>query len=224
MMMEMRKQNPGFTLLELILALAIGVMLASALFVTLSIAFKAKRTAEAAVTPGRTTSIVADLIGRDLENCVVPNATDGALAGPFEGVQQGGGNGESDAVDFYCVGSDGMDNDSPTSDGIRHVELAIDSNANPPTLVRRVWRNLLSPQDNGPDTEEILCRNVKSFALAYFDGTDWQTDWDSTVTTVPNSLPTAVQITLVLNNSADPNLPYQIERTIPISCGVVQTN
>jgi len=213
------RRTRGFTLIELLLAMAITVVLASALYVTMNIAFKAKRSAENAVAPARTTSIVSDLIVRDLENCVLPTAN-GVLMGAFTGTQQGGGSGELDTVDFYCLGSDGINDDSPLSDGVRHVQLLVDTTSNPPVLIRRVWRNLLSSQDEVPQ-DEILCRGVRSFALQYFDGTQWQMDWDST--TVNNTLPTAVQVTLDMENPAKADAPpYRIVRTIPLACGVSQ--
>jgi general secretion pathway protein J len=214
----------GFTLIELLLALAITVALAAVLYESISVAFRANRIAEAAVAPARTTSIVADLIGKDLENCVPQSANyPNAMAGPFQGEQQGSGAGEMDTLDFYCVGDDGAASVQPLSEGMRHIELAVDTNANPPTLVRRVWRNLLSADQENPD-EEILCSGVRSFALQYFDGTQWQPDWDSTTLPATSSLPTAVQVTLLIDNASDPTLPPQtIQRTIQLACGTPQT-
>jgi hypothetical protein len=59
--------------------------------------------------------------------------------------------------------------------------------------------NLLADQEPDPDTEmEVLCRDVKGFNVEYFDGTDWQSSWDSTATTPANMIPVAVRITLEL--------------------------
>jgi hypothetical protein len=61
--------------------------------------------------------------------------------------------------------------------------------------VRRVTTNLLAPQEPEP-TEEVLCRRVSSFNLAYFDGSSWLDGWDSDAK--DNTLPVAVEVTLVL--------------------------
>jgi hypothetical protein len=58
-------------------------------------------------------------------------------------------------------------------------------------LVRRVSTNLLSPKVIDPN-EQVLCRNVVSLNLRYFDGTSWVDEWDSTEDA--NSLPRAVEI------------------------------
>jgi hypothetical protein len=78
---------------------------------------------------------------------------------------------------------------------------------NPPALVRRVTRNVLSSVQQPAD--EVLCRNVQNFSVRYFDGTNWQTDWDSTA--LGDVLPYAVEVTL---NIAD----RQITRIVPLAC------
>jgi hypothetical protein len=61
-----------------------------------------------------------------------------------------------------------------------------------------VTTNLLSPKSADPD-EQVLCRNVTSLNLRYFDGDRWLTEWDSTADA--NSLPKAVEIEIELANS-----------------------
>ncbi len=70
-----------------------------------------------------------------------------------------------------------------------------------------------------PPDEEVLCRNVRSFTVQYFDGTNWQDNWDST--TVGNVLPMAVAFTIELNpaNPKNPNAtPLRISRVITLPC------
>jgi hypothetical protein len=81
-----------------------------------------------------------------------------------------------------------------------------------------VTRNLLASAQIQPE-DEILCRGVRSFALQYFDGSYWQTEWDSTA--VGDVLPLAVQIQLELEPAAGPDsdgLPNRIVRIIPLAC------
>jgi hypothetical protein len=58
-------------------------------------------------------------------------------------------------------------------------------------LVRKITRNLLSPRDVDPE-EQVLCRNVTSLNLRYFDGDSWLDTWDSTADA--NSLPLAMEV------------------------------
>jgi prepilin-type N-terminal cleavage/methylation domain-containing protein len=222
------RRQSGFTLLELILALGMVAMLSLTLYMGLTVTVRAKERAFAAVAPVRTVLLAADLVRQDLES-VLPCKQ--LLAGPFIGTSQNG----ADILDFYCLGSDvgwhaapvaqqgltpAQGGDVPWSEGPRHVVLYLDTTAQPPSLIRSVTRNLLAPTVPPPD-DEILCRNVKSFTVRYFDGTDWQDSWDST--TLGDILPQAVQLTFeaVIDDQPKPGqqpIVYKVTRVFPLAC------
>lgn len=209
------RTSRGFTLLELILAMAMIMVLSASLFSTLNIVFRAKRSAERAVRPVRISSIVSDIITKDLESVVMPSAasndTTGTaiyLAGPFVGTPT--------AVTFCCLQSDGLPGDVPLSEGIREVTFGVSNDASQPTLLRNVRRNLLAPTVEEPQ-EEVICRNVESFELGYFDGVDWYTDWDSTQ--LEGAIPTIVRIDLkirVAEPGQDPTQPGTQFTVVPV--------
>jgi hypothetical protein len=58
-------------------------------------------------------------------------------------------------------------------------------------LLRQVTTNLLAPNQLVAN-EQVLCRNVVSLNLRYYDGSDWLDEWDSTADS--NSLPLAVEV------------------------------
>jgi hypothetical protein len=65
--------------------------------------------------------------------------------------------------------------------------------------------------------EEIICRGVAQFSLRYFDGSAWQTSWDSTQ--LDNQMPEAVEVTLQLQTPAGSNqAPKTFVCVIPIAC------
>lgn len=65
-------------------------------------------------------------------------------------------------------------------------------------LVRQLRRNLLPQVENAdPDEESVVCRNVRTFLIRYYDGQQYEDVWDSTQ--LGNSLPMAVEITLELD-------------------------
>jgi type II secretory pathway pseudopilin PulG len=219
-------------LLELMIALAMVAMLAGGLYMSVSVAARARDSAAAAVQPLRTALLAADLVRQDFEAILPPTGT---LAYEFVGTS---GNG-ADTLDFYCLGNDagwnlqevppvGQDlqnGPQPWSDGPRHVTLALRTDVNPPALVRQVTRNLLATAPQDPE-EEILCRNVKSFTLRYFDGTTWQEDWDSAAE--GDVLPSAVQMTMeVLLDPARPGEAprvYKVVRTFPLACATAPSD
>jgi type II secretion system protein J len=211
-------RRKGFTLLELLLAMSLMLLLSLSLYRTMSVATNARRTSERAVLPVRSASAVAELMSQDLSSVLPPT---GILAGPFAGQHQTGSTmgASADILDFFCVGEDlpPAQQTQPLAEGIRHVELAMRTDVNPPQLVRRVTRNLLTTSQ--PDVEEeILARNVRSFGLRYFDGTTWTDSWDST--TADDSLPVVIEMTLELaidpQNESAPT--YHVTRLIPLAC------
>lgn len=233
--MQRLRNNRGFTLLELLLAMAMAAILSVTLYATLNTAIKARRTAQATAEAARTGMIAMDLICHDLESVVRPASTADASAlnvkltlnGPFQGVHKGGAGSESDDLLFTTIANEPTaDPNDPLAEGAREVEVYISTEVNPPALVRRVNRNVLAPAQQNGDVE-ILCRNIRGFAVQYFDGQTWQTDWDSTQ--VGDVLPFAVRVTLTLNDPNNAVLPNgqpavrTVTRTIPIACARLST-
>jgi type II secretion system protein J len=210
-----RSRNSGFSLLELVLAMTMAAMLALTLYTAMNVTIRARRSAALAVEPTRAAVVVCDLLRQDLESVPPPV---GILAGPFIGTHQAGANGaDADGVQFCTIGADaGTPDDAQLAEGIRRVELLVRTDVSPPALVRRVTRNLLASTEPHVE-EEILCRDVRSFSLRYYDGYAWQESWDST--TLGDVLPIAVGITLEIGGDADgAQLPRRITRVVELSC------
>jgi len=188
-----RRQPAGFTLLELLVATGMTAVLAGSLYATLHTAFKARRSAFAAVEQVRRTELALELIRADIESAVVPKDI---LAGAFVGEDMADGTGRpSDVLALHCA-ADGALNKEGIGD-IRMVEFACeaDEEGEGLLLLRRVSVHLLATRVEEPD-EEVLCRGVRSFDLRYFDGLDWLESWDSAMQ--DNALPLAIEVTLEL--------------------------
>ena len=184
----------AFTLLEVLLALAIMSVITVALFASLHVAFKARDRSEAALEPVRTSEAVMELVRAELESALPPR---GKLVGAFVGTSwQAGGGLEDDELTFYATTTAPAGVFAPGD--VKQVQLRtlIEQNTGRRVLVRRVVSNLLSPVLVEPD-DEILCRGVASFDVIYYDGVQWWTTWDSTYER--DSLPVAVQVTLQLD-------------------------
>jgi len=216
------RKTSAFTLLEVLVATALIALLAGSLYASLSIAFKARRSALAAVEPSRKVDLAMQLLAEDLRSAVVPNGT---LAGTFVSQEAKDNHGrDSDSVMFCCTTCSPEPQEGIGD--IRKVELACEPSDDGKTqiLVRRVTTNLLSPVALDP-TEEVLCRGVFGFGLRYFDGTDWLDSWDST--TENNTLPCAVEVTLQLDDPSgrNPNVGgYITSQVILIPCAPAPTN
>ena len=206
----------AFTLLELLLAVAIAAVLAVSLMSALHIAIRARNTAEAALRPGRGAEAALAFVRADLESALPPR---GVFAGTFSGTDWRDSQGRpADSVVFYTAGPAPMYAGGSGGD-IKKVEItpATLLGSGERALLRRVSTNLLSPVLRDPD-EEILGRGVVSFNLRYFDGTVWLDYWDSSAQ--EDVLPLAVEVTLEME-PADPArdpLPRRFTRVVAVSC------
>jgi prepilin-type N-terminal cleavage/methylation domain-containing protein len=205
-------RRPGFTLLELLLAMAMSAIIAGSLATTLFVAYRARNAAERTIDASHTTDAISDVLKRDLANAMppTPNPDDHlVLSGPFQG--------DTSHVDFYCSG---LESKADVQGGCRWIELALASDpkdASRQILVRRVCTNLLAPMKQDP-TEERICSNVSAFTLRYYDGTSWYDMWDSA--DHADALPVAVEVTISLLPNANSSQPTEMVRIVRIPCGV----
>lgn len=177
-----------------------GALMVS-LYTGFRIAFGSRERAEGALEPARIAALAMELIRTDLESAMPPT---GVLAGAFVSKTLPGtsgsaivdvyGESEPDLSFFSCANfPDGTD----SAGEVRHVAYVFAGGEGgvPGELVRRITVNLLAPEVPAP-AEEVLCRNVLSFTLRYYDGTTWQDTWSSSQQ--GNALPEAVEVTLAL--------------------------
>jgi type II secretion system protein J len=187
-------------MIEMVLALAIVAIIATSLSSVLWQVYHTTRQATAAVNPSSQASIALDYIAGDLANAIQPNTTNTsgtALAGDFEGTQATDAAGqEGDDLQFF--GTAESPQHAIANGEIKHFEYTVvqPTGNTDCVLVRRVIRNLLPPSMVPAPDEEVICRGVQSFTVQYFDGSNWNTTWDSTAE--DNTIPAAVQIVLQL--------------------------
>lgn len=214
------RKYKAVTMLELLVAMVLMVVIASCLYTALYTGFRAKRSAMSAVEPTSLAINAIELIKQDTYG-VLPLG--GTLAGSFLGNDSVGVNGvQADSLVFYTT-QIYSENDHPVG-GLGKIELVLEEDTDYDRenyrLVRRITTNLLSPRGIDPE-EQVLCRNVKSLNLRYFDGDKWLDDWDSTADA--NSLPLAMEIDIqVLYNTNGSNKESQVRRltqSFAIPCG-----
>ncbi|HEX4053969.1 MAG TPA: type II secretion system protein GspJ [Tepidisphaeraceae bacterium] len=208
-------RRSGFTLLELVIALAMVTIIVATLASSLSLAYHATQRTEAAIAPSRQAAIALDYMSDDLQSAL-PRGTE--LAGNFEGTQAQDDRGhEADDLIFYSTAESPQHVDA--NGEIKEIEITVEHplNSSDYVLVRRVTRNLLTDVQPAPD-EEIICRGVSSFTLQYFNGSSWNPTWDSTQE--DNTIPAAVQVTLELQEPAAGGKMRTIryDRIFPLSC------
>ncbi len=211
--MDERDYRRGFTLLEMLLAMALMSMLAASLYASLNAAFGGKRTVERALAPARRGAAAMAMLQADIESAVAPT---GVLAGEFVADDEEDAAGEPADILLLHTRAPDQSRWEPRSPIVRlQILPAWDEETDEKVLVRRTTVNLLAPEAEEP-AEAVLCRGVRSFDLAFYDGTDWVEKWDSTV--MGDALPPAVEVTLVLAGN-DPEEDYMLQRTFALPCG-----
>jgi prepilin-type N-terminal cleavage/methylation domain-containing protein len=216
-------QIRAFTLLELLVALAIVGLLSGVLYAALHIGFAARASVQRTMEPRQRADIVTNFLCRDLESALPPTGT---LSGAFIGVDGQDDRGQPGDDLLFCAAVSGPSVALATD--IRQIEYIIMPDGDDHVLMRRVTSNLLSPVTVTPD-DEVLCRGVQSFNVQYYDGTNWYDNWDSTQPaslTGPsqsNALPQAVQVTFALEPSSPGKPPLTVSRIIQLPCAVPAT-
>ena len=217
--MSRGRMRQGFTLLEMLVALAIMGVLATSLCMSLHIAFRARRSAEAALAPANALTLALDFVRRHIESALPPT---GVLAGAFVGEDKADGSTgiNSDTLTFFTNVGDATGAQSD----IRKVQLALvesDDGASR-ALALLVTTNLLATETPEP-TQEILCRQVAGLSLRYFDGSDWYDSWDST--TRDTALPLAVEVTLKLKieGESDETPTHAVTQIFSLPCSSTQS-
>jgi prepilin-type N-terminal cleavage/methylation domain-containing protein len=238
--LAMRKlRTSGFTLLEVLVSMMIVVILIAVMASVITVAFRQKNAAEAAIEAVRDTQAAGELIVNELSNAASPTPSTQPMTGGIEtdtstlglgnnGTAGGLGSisqnytpalygafyGERSSVSFYTTGSEPK---SALKGDAKWVSYSLDKDKDGnPALVRQVETNLLADQQSDSLPTEVLIMHVRQVIFKYWDGTQWLDSWDSTVNS--DTLPYAVSIELTLDPSRTGGDERVIKRFASLWC------
>ena len=187
------RRSSGFTLLEVILAVAMTAIVTTALFTTMSGAFNTRRQAEDHLSGRDSARAVMHILRDDLQ-CVPP--VGGRISGIFMGEDASGMNSSDADALTYITANPKLKSAQDLAD-LRGVELRLLKSSDDPdyyVLGRMITGNLLATITPEPELQ-VLARRVVSMNIEYFDGNDWLNEWDSIER--DNTLPAAIEVVLV---------------------------
>ncbi|MBC8094383.1 MAG: prepilin-type N-terminal cleavage/methylation domain-containing protein [Akkermansiaceae bacterium] len=208
--------NPrGFTLIELILA--IGIM-AIVMVAINAVFFAAMRLRE------RTTALVEESLPLQQSLAILRRDLQGAMAWSSNGVFSGNFKvgevtslGSSLPVDIEFNTTTGVIRDSEPWSEIQKVGYGLRPSANRDLpgsdLYRCVTRNLLATITPQPD-EQWMLSGVESIEFSCYDGAQWRSSWDTSIT--DTNLPGAVRVRILLANASGGTSVRPIEMVVPI--------
>lgn len=187
-----REKNAGFTLMEILLAILAFAVLMAALQTVFFSALRSRRESQERIADLQRRSQVRGVLERDLRNALFQTnglATYFLLRSDTEGA------GRADQLEFFTT--TGVISDANPAGEIQRVVYAtapadqFSTNQEGRILYRAIYRKLLSEVEESPSTT-ILLRDVASFEVACFDGSEWIESWDSTL--LDGAHPTAVRV------------------------------
>ena len=213
----------GFTLLELLLATAVGAIVLLVINATFFAALRLHNTTHEKIDNDLVVQRALGIVRKDLAGIMLPanpQATTNKLSGQLtsDPISTNSMDGMGERITPDITTSSGqIDGWTPFAE-VQMVSYylapAVDGG---PTkdLVRVVTRNLLPATDPTTDNQRLL-PGVISATISYFDGQYWADTWDSTTT---STLPTAIKFSLVLaprENAGPRSDPGPIELIVPV--------
>lgn len=220
----------AFTLVEVLLAMAICAIVLVAIQAVFATAVRLRDRTSSAVTEGLPVERSFEMLRRDLKGAVGPG---GFLAGDFKcGVPTVGANmgltGEAAGglgLDFFTA--TGLISDTAPWGDVQEVFYEVRASTDPDRpgqeLVRAANRNLLSTTLATPDSQTLL-KGISSVELDCYDGFQWRNYWDTS--SGDTNLPLAVRIRIHLASPGEEratSTQQPLEMTVPLTT-VTRTN
>lgn len=220
----------AFTLLELLLATAVGAIVLLVINATFMSALRLHNTTHERIDDDVMVQRALAIVRKDLAGIMLPAAVpanSNTVVNTFSGQLVTDGS-TTTTTNLLDNSGERITPDITTSTGrvdgwTPFAEVQVVSYYLSPSadgnggkdLVRLVMRNLLPATDPIAESQ-VLLPGVLSAAISYYDGVDWLDTWDSTETT---SLPTAFRFSIVMaprGASASSVDPAPIELVVPV--------
>lgn len=235
--MNKKKTNGGFTLIEMLIALAIILIIVTMVYGSYAATTRSMDVCGTRMDCSERASLVLRLMARQIRGAYVPVPDANAAASPevpagaiqtlsdssgggartFVQAEQAWFRGDSDAargrlLSFVTTSGPGAGPDVPRSLG--RVGYLYDRSSATLSMRRQDCVDPIgNPEDAG--TIQPILSKVAKISLAFYDGERWQDEWDYDK---QQELPRAVKIELVLKDKMDRERHY--ETTAPVFCQI----
>ena len=191
-----RSHEAAFTLLELLIATAVGAIVLLVVQTTFFGALKLHHTTHARLDADLMLQRALGIVRRDFAGLMLPGGTlSGQLQTTVFSSSLGDTFGERISPDFI-TNSGKIDGWNPFSEvqRVAYFLAPAADNSGAKDLVRVVQRNLLPVQDE-PGLPQIILHGVQEADVSFYDGTAWTDAWDSEASA---TLPTGLKFRLTL--------------------------
>jgi type II secretion system protein J len=207
----------AFTLIELMLAISIMAIVLVAINGMFFTALRLRNTAVSSLEATLPTEQALDVIQHDLANIVGSTNTNGIFFGPLQTQNQTNVLPNQIGPDFYVSGGE-LDGMTPWScvQKVDYVLAAPTNGVRGPgmDLIRAVTRNLVPlSQPTQPDEKHAILSGVQSLNFLYYDGNQWDRNWDTTQQT---NLPLAIKVQIHMASVRGALAQQPLELVVPV--------
>jgi general secretion pathway protein J len=214
-------KSRGFTLIEIMVAVAILAMAVVMVFSSMRTTFKTKAAVEAQSGRYRTVRLALERLTRELSMAYISQNED-TFQQERRTFFQGKRHADYDEVRFSYFGHQRLYADGRESDTAQVVYICAPDreDSRRTNLLRRETRRLsnLKP-DEAPGETDIVCDDIVKFRLEYWDARDkqWREEWVTTAADgQPDRLPSRVRVTLTVHDERGKEVPFQTEARLAI--------
>lgn len=216
----MKRRESGFTLIEVMIALAILSSITVLIFGSYQQTFKSQRVVEANLSRYRSARLAMDRILRDvqmayLSNNIVPG-TEQTPRTFFDGIRRG----DIDELRFTYFGHQRLYAESKESDtaAVSYFGGRDRENSRQLNLYRKETRRIQAERFEAiPGEVELLCEDVVRLEFKYYhpERKEWLDTWrTSQADGYPNRLPSRVQVRLIVHDENGNELAFASEARI----------
>jgi type II secretion system protein J len=204
-------RGSAFTLIEVLLAIGIFALVLAAINTVFFAGLRLRQKTTDMLEDVLPTDRAVSIIKHDLAGIVPP----GVLAGVMSSDTAVPGISQQVALEIYTT-TGTMTDDAPWGD-IQKIDYSLQLPTNRTDyigqdLVRSVTRNLLATATEVP-VQESLLSDVQSLKFSYYDGTNWNDTWSSTL----SNIPTAIRVSIDFATAkVDPKLKIPIQLVVPV--------
>jgi prepilin-type N-terminal cleavage/methylation domain-containing protein len=212
------RNQSAFTLIELILAISIMAIILAAINGMFFTALHLRNAAVNSLEASLPVEQALDVIQHDLANLQCSTNTNSVFLPPLITANPTNAQPNQVGPDFYTSGGE-LDGMTPWGcmQKVDYILAAPTNGYRGPgrDLIRAVTRNLLPlSQPIPPDEKHTLLSGLQSLNFLYYDGTQWDQNWDTTQQT---NLPQAIKVQIHM--AQIPGAPVQnqpLELVVPI--------
>ena len=186
--LQLNRNAGAFTLIEMVLALSIAAIVLAAIYATLFGAMHLQARTQEVTAQNLPMDRALAVIKQDLMCIMPPGTSTNSLVGIMGTDSAGVGLMQTPLLEIYT--SSGKVGDSSPWCGVQKIDywLQPSTNRNGPLgqdLMRGITHSLLPAIPSTPDEQQVLLQNVQRLQFSFFDGTNWNDAWSTTLTNIP---------------------------------------